>query len=454
MNKIGVVLIGVVTLFIFSCQNRSYEDGEEGERDTVISSDPDSLLDLVQRQTFHYFWEGAEPASGMARERIHLDGEYPLNDENVVTIGGSGFGLLAILIGVHNEFITAEEGRKRIEKILHFLERVDRFKGAWAHWYEGDTGEVKAFSEQDNGGDIVETAFMAQSLLVLREYYKDSGKEKEKQLAEKADELWKQIDWDFYRNKDDVLYWHWSPVHEWGMNHAIRGYDECLIAYVLGVCSPTHPIPAQVYKDGWAREGAIKTTVEKYGIPMEVKHNAREGEVGPLFWAHYSYLALNPMGLKDPYVDYEVAVRNHAKIHYAYGAENPKGFKGYGPGKGWGWTASYTLNGYNAHHPDNDEYGVIAPTAAISSIAYTPEESKAFVTYLFTHLKDQVWGKYGFFDAYSEDHDWFPKRYLAIDQGPIVVMIQNYKDAFIWDLFMNAPEIREGLETLDFKTSY
>lgn len=449
-NYVVCVVIALLSVFFLgSCLNPSKNKISNKSEDEALNID--SLVDVVQKQTFQYFWEGAEPNSGMARERIHLDGEYPQNDENVVTIGGSGFGLLAILIGIHNEFITREEGKARLQKMLGFLEKTERFEGVWSHWYEGETGKVKAFSEMDNGGDIVETAFMAQSLIVLREFYKSSSDSVESVLAGTADRLWREINWDFYRNGENVLYWHWSPTHGWGMNHAIKGYDECLISYVLAVSSPSHPVSAEVYENGWARNGAIKTSITKYDIPTEVKHNAKEGEIGPLFWAHYSYLALNPLGLRDKYVNYEKAVINHAKINLAYADRNPGKFEGYGSERGWGWTASYSINGYNAHHPDNDEFGVIAPTAAISSIAYTPEESKSFIKYLFSHLKNKLWGKYGFYDAYSESENWFPERYLAIDQGPIVVMIQNYKDAFVWDLFMKAPEVKEGLEVLGFQ---
>lgn len=438
-------------LYAFSCTSPSGDSTQAINQRTEQSDD--SLLSLVQKQTFLYFWEGAEPNSGLARERIHLDGDYPENDKNVVTIGGSGFGLMAILVGIHNEYISTEAGRNHIERSLTFLDSIQRFQGAWSHWYFGDTGKPKAFSKNDDGGDIVETAFMAQALICIREFYKD-GSEADKKVAEMADKLWKGINWDFYRNGKDVLYWHWSPNHGWGMNHAIQGFDECMIAYILAASSPTHPIPASTYHEGWARGGAIRSTAEKYGIPTIVKHNAKEGEVGPLFWAHYSFLGLNPKGLSDQYANYEDVVTNHTKINIAYAEQNPKQFKGYGADKGWGWTASYSTNGYNAHHPDNDPTGVISPTAALSSMPYTPKESLAFMRYLTDSIGEKVWGRYGFYDAYSESENWFPQRYLAIDQGPIVVMIQNYKDAFIWNLFMQAPDVQAGLRKLGFQSTY
>ncbi len=436
-----------------SCQVKKDQQAEQRVlRDDALLQENDSLLTKIQKQTFQYFWEGAEPITGLARERIHMDDVYPQDDKNVITTGGSGFGLMSMVVGMERGFIGKGEGEERLHRVLDYLTRIPRFEGAWAHWYHGNVGEVKAFSEKDNGGDIVETAFLAQGLLVVREYFKN-GNDSQREIARKADNLWRGINWEHYTNGQNVLFWHWSPVHQFGMNHAIQGYDECLITYVLAASSPTHAIDTAVYNQGWARNGKIKTSIQKYGIPTEVKHNAAEGAVGPLFWAHYSFLGLDPRGLKDRYVSYEDAVVNHARIHVAYSQENPQGFKGYGPDKGWGWTASYSINGYDAHHPDNDK-SVISPTAALSSIAYTPKESIQFAKYLFQGLGDKVWGKYGFYDAYSETADWYPQRYLAIDQGPIVVMIENYRSALIWDLFMGAPEIRLGLKKLGFQSPH
>ena len=437
----------IILFFIFftSCKTIDQHKSKNDKSDNQI-------ITAVQKQTFQYFWDGAEPSSGLARERIHIDNQYPENDKNVITIGGSGFGLMSILIGVHNGFINKDDAKQQLIKSLNFLDTIPRFHGAWSHWYHGDTGKPKAFSQNDDGGDLVETAFLAQGLICVREFFKN-GDIDEQQIANKADKLWREINWNFYRNNKDVLYWHWSPNYGWGMNHAIQGFDECMITYILAASSPTFPIPASTYHKGWARDGSIKSNIQKYGIPTIVKHNAKEGEVGPLFWTHYSFLALNPNGLSDEYIDYQKALVNHVNINLAYANHNPKKFRGYGSDKGWGWTASYSTNGYNAHHPDNDPTGVISPTAAISSIVYTPKESINFIHYLQDSIGSKVTGKYGFYDAYSESQNWYPKRYLAIDQGPIVVMIQNYKDQFIWKLFMKAPEIKNGLKKLGFTSN-
>ena len=426
---------------VIGCKTADINKQDKGTED---------LLTKIQKQTFQYFWEGAETTSGLARERIHLDGVYPQNDKDVVTIGGSGFGLMSILIAEKRKFIAPQDALSHFKKALNYLDKVPRFQGAFAHWYVGPTGQVKAFGDKDNGGDIVETAFLAQSLICIREYYKE-GNASGKEVANLADKIWKEINWKHYTNSKDVIYWHWSPEHAFGMNHPIQGFDECLITYILAAASPTYPIDKNVYINGWARNGQIKTDIQKYNIPTVAKHNAKPGEVGPLFWTHYSFLGLNPNGLRDEYVDYGAVVKNHTQINIAYANDNPSNFVGYGADKGWGLTASYSINGYDAHHPDNDK-GVISPTAALSSIPYAPKESIAFMQYLFNNLESKVWGKYGFYDAYSETANWYPQRYLAIDQGPIIVMIENYRTQFIWDLFMNAPEIKDALKELGFTT--
>lgn len=442
-------LVYLIAAYLFvSCGSRQTA-GIDSQREQTALTD-DSLLSLVQRQTFRYFWEGAEPISGMARERIHIDGKYPQNDRDVVTVGGSGFGVMTLLVGMERGFISKKEGASRLHQILDYLQAADRYHGAWPHWLHGPTGRTRSFSQRDDGGDLVETAFMAQALICVREYFRNDVSDSNRGIAAKADRLWKEIDWDFYRNGKDVLFWHWSPTHQWGMNHPIRGYNECLIAYVLAASSPTHPVPVSAYHEGWARGGAIRSDNEKYGIPVILKHDAPENAVGPLFWAHYSYLALDPRNLTDPYADYWQLNVNHTRIHREHALRNPKGYQGYGE-DAWGFTASYSVRGYSAHHPDND-LGVISPTAALSSIPYTPEYSMQVMRHLYEDLGDRVWGKYGFYDAFSETDNWFPQRYLAIDQGPIVIMIENYRSQLLWKLFMRAPEIQQGLKRLGFQS--
>ncbi len=409
----------------------------------------DQLLTLVQKQTFNYFWDGAEPVSGLARERFHSDNVYLENDKDVIATGAAGFGVMSILVAIERKFITREQGYERLKKSVDFLQKADRFHGAWSHWIY-PTGKVKPFGRNDDGGDLVETAYLAQGLLCVRQYFKD-GNEKEKALASQIDQLWKEIDWSWYRNGGkNVLYWHWSPNIGWKMNFPVTGYNECLIMYIMAAASPTHTIPAEVYHEGWARSGKINTNISPYGYPIKLSHNGQGNGVGPLFWAQYSYLGLNPKGLKDKYADYWQENTNHTMIHYAYCLENPKKYKGYGENS-WGLTASYSVNGYAGHSPQED-LGVISPTAALSSYPYTPTQSMRMIRHLYENLGDKVWGEYGFYDAYSETANWYPKRYLGIDQGPIVVMIENGRTGLLWNLFMSCPEVNQGLKKLGFQS--
>lgn len=432
-----------LTLFIFC----SCVQAEKPPKPKVILTD-EQLLDTVQYYTFQYFWKGAEPNSGMAPERIHIDGNYPANDAHIITTGGTGMGLIGILGAIERGWITKQDAVARFEKMLTFLEKADRWNGIWPHWLDGRTGRVQPFSPKDDGADLVESAFLMQGLLVVREYFK-SGNEAEKSIAARIEKLWKEMDWTFHTQGKDVLYWHWSPRYNWEMNFPLEGYNECLIAYVLAAASPTHSISSQTYHKGWARSGGIQATnAGAFGFPLQLKHNGAEEYGGPLFWAHYSYLSLNPKGLKDQYADYWQENVNQTLINRAWCIENPKKFKGYGENL-WGLTASYSINGYDAHRPGND-IGVISPTAAVSSIVYTPEESMKVIRNLYENYGEKVFGPYGFYDAMSLEHNFFPQRYLAIDQGPMVSMIENYRSGLGWKLFMQIPEIQAGLEKLGF----
>jgi len=423
------------------------------EDQVKFNKEDQAMFTNVQRQTFQYFWDGAEPNSGLARERFHVDGVYPEKDKNVVTSGGGGFGVMAIITGIHRGFITREQGAERLEKIVSFLETADRFHGAWPHWWNGETGKVKPFGKKDNGGDLVETSFMLQGLLCARQYFQD-GNTKEKELAKRIDKLWKAVDFDWYRNKKNVLYWHWSPNYKWEMNFPVTGYNECLIMYVLAASSPDHGVPASVYHEGWAQNGAIKGGSTKYGFTLQLNHNGAQEYGGPLFWAHYSYLGLDPRGLKDRYADYWQENRNQALINYAWCVENPKHYKGYGR-ESWGLSASYSVKFYAAHAPGpNNDLGVISPTAALSSMPYTPEQSMAAMRHWYTDMKNKLWGPYGFYDAFSEEANWYPVKYLAIDQGPAVVMMENYRSGLLWELFMSCPEVKKGLKKLGFESPW
>ena len=446
-----ISLISLLILSGISCSTGSREENRgSGKKTASDYMSDDSLMTLIQYRTFQYFGDGAEPTSGMARERYHVDGIYPDNDMNVVTSGGTGFGVMGILVGIERGFITRDEGLEHLRKIVGFLQKADRFHGAWSHWIYGETGKVKPFSQKDNGADIVETAYLIQGLLAVRQYFKD-GTPEEKALAADIDKLWKEVEWNWFtKGGENVIYWHWSPDFGWEMNHQVTGYNECLILYILAASSPTYPVQPEVYHQGWARSGSIKTFSGKYGYILSLKHNGAEEYGGPLFWAHYSYLGLDPRNLKDQYADYWLQNTNHALINWKWCSENPKNYAGYSSSC-WGLTASYSVNFYAAHAPgEKNDLGVISPTAALSSMPYTPDQSLDAMRHFYYNLGDKIWGKYGFYDAFSEQHNWYPQKYLAIDQGPVVVMIENYRTGLLWDLFMSCPEIENGLTNLGF----
>ena len=400
-----------------------------------------ALLDLVQRQTFKYFWDFGHPVSGLARER---------NTSNeVVTSGGSGFGILAIITGIHRQFISRADGLLRMLKIVDFLKnKAQTFHGAYPHWLNGSTGAVVPFSAKDNGADLVETSYLMMGLLTARQYFNGTDAT-ETSLRNDINALYNAVEWSWFRqNNQQVLYWHWSPNYQWEMNHPIKGWNECLITYVMAASSPTYSIPKTVYDQGWASNGAMKNGNSYLGITLPLG----PAFGGPLFFAHYSFLGIKPANLKDSYADYWEQNRNHTLIHYNYCKSNPKANFGYSDSV-WGLTASDVPNGYAANSPTND-IGVIAPTAALSSFPYTPVESMQALKFYYYVLGDKIWKEYGFVDAFSLQEPWFASSFLAIDQGPIIVMIENYRSGLIWDLFTSCPEVKAGLRTLGFEAPY
>jgi hypothetical protein len=404
----------------------------------------DSLLTVIQRATFRYFWDYAHPVSGMARERI--------GSGETVTTGGSGFGIMAILVGIHRGFITRAQGFAQINKIVTFLNNAQTFHGAFPHWMNGSTGVVIPFSATDNGGDLVETAYMMEGLLTAYEFFKN-GSTDEKAMCNVIQQLWKNVQWTWYQNGQNTLYWHWSPTYGWNgfpLNMQINGYDEALITYILAASSPTYPITKSVYDQGWAQNGAIRNGHVFEGITLPLG----EDYGGPLFFAHYSFLGLDPRNLQDQYANYWKQNVAQTEINNLYCIRNPKGWDGYSA-QCWGLTASDSPTGYNAASPTNDQ-GTIAPTAALSSMPYTPSQSLQAARFYYYQLGDKIWGQYGFVDAFDLSQAWFStdangiQSDLAIDEGPIIIMIENYRSQFLWNLFMQNTDVQNGLTKLGF----
>jgi hypothetical protein len=404
-----------------------------------------SLLDLVQKQTFKYFWDFAHPVSGLARERSNESFNY---GKEVVTIGGSGFGVMAIVVATSRNWITRDTAVGHLLKMVNFLLKANSYHGIFPHWMNGGTGVTIPFGRKDDGADLVETSYLFEGLLAARQYF-NAGTRRERELRNRINWLWEAAEWNWHtQGGRNVLYWHWSPNNGWSMNFEIRGWNECLITYLIAASSPTYSIPATVYHQGWAEGRNFKNGKEYYGIPLPLGFDYG----GPLFFAHYSFLGIDPHGLKDRYADYWQQNLNHVRINYNYCVLNPHHYKGYGPDC-WGLTASDNFEGYNAHSPTND-LGVITPTAALSSFPYTPDLSMKALRHFYVDLGDKIWGDYGFKDSFSEQKNWWANSYLAIDEGPIVGMIENYRTGLLWKLFMSCPEIQNGLRKLDFESPW
>lgn len=403
---------------------------------------PDSaLVEVVQRQTFRYFWDFAHPVSGLARERSNMTYDY---GSETTTTGGTGFGIMAIIVAVERGWITRDTAVNHLLKMVRFLGKSERYHGVFPHWMNGATGETIAFSSKDDAADLVETSYLFQGLLCAREYFKQNNP-KEAQLRNRITRLWNDVEWNWHtRGGLSMLFWHWSPNNGWTMNHEIRGWNECLITYVLAASSTKYSIDAEVYNRGWANSNHFKNQREYYGIKLPLGFDYG----GPLFFSHYSFLGIDPRGLKDRHADYWEQNVNHTLINREHCIRNPKKFKGYGP-ECWGLTASDNHRGYGAHSPTED-LGVISPTAALSAFPYTPEFSMRALKHFYNDHGDKIWSEYGFVDAFNETENWYAKSHLAIDQGPIIVMIENYRSGLLWKLFMNIPEIQNGLKKIGF----
>ncbi|HEU4634261.1 MAG TPA: glucoamylase family protein [Flavisolibacter sp.] len=440
MKKITLFLLVALPLWAAAQKNTSFKATDRPKNLT-----DSALLDVVQKQTFRYFWDFAHPVSGLARERSNIAYDY---GAEVVTTGGTGFGIMSVIVASQRGWITRDTAAKFLLRMVKFLSKADSYHGVFPHWLNGATGRTIPFSRKDDGADLVETSFLFQGLLCARQYF-DQDNRAESELRNRINWMWNDIEWNWFtRGGEEVLYWHWSPNNDWAMNFPVRGFNECLIMYVLAASAERYPVSSAVYHRGWAQSNFFKNGKKFYGIELPLGFDYG----GPLFFSHYSFLGLDPRGLKDQYADYWEQNRNHTLINRAYCIDNPKKYKGYGENT-WGLTASDSWVGYAAHSPTED-LGVISPTAALSAFPYTPEYSMSALKHFYYDLGDKLWSEYGFIDAFSESKNWYAKSHLAIDQGPIIVMIENYRSGLLWRLFMSCPEIQKGITKLGFESPH
>ena len=416
------------------------------------------LLDMVQESCFRYYWEAAHPACGMARECIP-------GEENLIALGASGFGVLATLVAAKRGFVSRTAAIERLDLVTHFLEKADRFHGVWPHFLDGRNGQTfPVFGRYDNGGDIVETSFMIEGLLAARIYF-DRNDPLEIALRNRITTLWETIEWDWYTHgpNPNFLYWHWSPDAGFHIDHPLIGWNETMIAYLLAVASPTHPIPPEMYYNGWASESSRaveyrqnwgRTTHGDHYINGhtydDIQLDVGVGSGGPLFFLHYSFMGFDPRGKRDRFTNYFRNSRAIALINQRYCMANPGRYREYSQNF-WGLTASDDHTGYLAHeaspHSDN---GTISPTGALACMPYTPSESLAALRQFYYNHGRQMWGIYGFRDAFNPTENFVSDIFMGLNQAPIMVMIENYRSGLIWRLFMSNPEISLMLHKLGF----
>ena len=449
---------GEMAYYKIAASDRRYR---ESPLSAAVSSSTEQLSDeelltMLQEACFRYYWEGAHPDAGMALESIP-------GDDRIVATGASGFGIMALITGVDRGFITREQGLQRLTKIVTFLERAPRYHGAWSHFMNGATAQsIPLFGMFDDGGDLVETAFLIEGLLAARQYFHGSTKA-EQSLYARITQLWETVEWDWYRREPDrdALFWHWSANWAAHINHRLTGFNEVMIVYLLAIASPTHPVPADLYYSGWAGQSEAAVNYRRgwgsttdgdhyanghtyYGIKLDVG----VGRGGPLFFTHYSFLGFDPHALTDRYTNYFENNRSMARINLAYSIENPGHHKGYGA-DAWGLTASDGPKDYNPQAPETkDDHGNITPTGALASFPYTPEASMAAFKHYYRDLGGQIWGAYGPRDAFNPDQDWVSPIFMGLNQAPITVMIENYRSGLIWKLFMCNPEIKPMLDRI------
>lgn len=414
---------------------------EKNEDDTIVVNKSDEtfapskvrpVLEKQQKAAFTYFYDFAEENSGLAYEGYN-------HGSKAVTIGGSGFGIMSLIVGAERGWITREQAIERTVKAVRWLGKADRYKGIWSHWHSPD-GKAFPFGNQVEAGDAVETSFLITGLIAAQEYF-NGGTELEKEISDSVTSFINTIDWNHYTNGENHLYWIWhTPNNTYEL--PVKGWNEGLITYLLALGAPEgHRISKEAYTAGWQSNGGFcNNNRENYGYKLPLGQE----NGGPLFFAHYSFVGLNPMRMKDNYAFYWQNNVAHAMINRHYCVyEAPSNYQ-YSANM-WGLTACNGIGskGYSARCPGNDD-GIIAPTAALASYPYVP----FYATQVLMSMDqiDALQGKYGIGDSYEPAIGQANNNHLAIDQGPIVVMIENYRSGLIWDLVMRSEYIQNCLK--------
>ena len=390
-----------------------------------------NLMDEHEQKVISYFTAGANSATGMAYNSS--------TDKATLTTGASGFGIMSLVVGVERGWLQRDEAVDQIVRIVRFLKKADRFAGAWAHWYN-QSGKIVPFGNQNQAGEIVETAFMMGGLLTACEYF-NGNSAGEIEMREATEYFWNTIEWNhFVRNGH--MYWIWHQDSD-SYELPLIGWHETLLVYVLAMAAPEeHRVSESVYRSCWQGYNFSHSGRETYGYELPLGSDLG----GPLFLSQYSFLGLDPRRMMDSHCYYWAQNQNHTMVNRHYCVYEAPADNMYSASN-WGLTACGGCGSHPAYlsrDPENDD-GVIAPTAAISAFPYTPFYSAQVLLNLERNYP-KLNGKYGFGVAYCPAEKAVSSEYLAMEHAPMAIMMENYRSGLIWKLLMRNALVQRGLQ--------
>ena len=401
----------------------------------------EALLDSVQKASFNYYLEHASTTSGLLGD---VSSEAP---DARTTFGGTGFALMTFPGAVNRGFITRSQALFKVQQMVSFVNsKVSVYKGVFPAWVNGITGKSQYWNGLD-GWDVPNTAFFIMGMLTVRQYF-DGTSAEETKLREDITSLYNKIEWPWYHNSQNFIYWSYNPTAGWIL--PVRGWVETLVMYVLAAGSPTHPIDKSVYEIGWTRNGNFVNGKQFYGYTLPLGQDYG----GQAYLNQFSFLGINPNGLTDQYADYGIQAKNASLIGYEYCKAQHTEYPFYCDSV-WGITAGASANGYIQESPSNDQ-GYIYPSASLASFPYSPVESMKAMKYFYYKLGNLIWTKYGFTDSFSFSVEpyWVSNEVFSYDQMNTIVGIENYRSGLPWKLFTSCPEVQTGLKQLGFTAPY
>ncbi len=405
-----------------AAERESSDERYREEVDHLLQMEDTALAAAVARETFDYFWLEANPQNGLIKDRSAPN--------SVASIAAVGFGLAAIPVGIDRGWITADEGYERVRRtLLSFLEgSVEGAHGFFFHFVDMETGARVWSSELSS----IDTTLLVAGALVAGQHFEGT------EVQALASRLYENVEWDWMLNGGRFLRMGWKPESGF-LDTSWDHFDESLILYVLAIGSPTHPISAEAW-DNWRRP--INRADGSVYLPGE-----------PLFVYQYPQAFLKLRGLEDAYANYWNNTARACERNRQFSVRHSNRYLSYQHGV-WGLSASDGPSGYRAYGAaDGNHDGTIAPYASAACLPFTPEIAFDGMRALLREYGSRVWREYGFVSAINADKDWYSREHIGIDQGDILLMIANWQDGFVWDLFMANPHVQEALDLMGFVES-